>query len=132
MECAYASSSYSDYEGWDFEPSSTFPKAKKNWKCGECGRVISVGEKYNCYTGKWEGRFVSERTCMDCYSVTKYLFKGFTFGQVWDDLNDHLWNCEGEISYEAVSRLTPTARSKVCDMIEKRWPDMESEHVKTN
>lgn len=120
MNCACIGSEY-DEGGWSFEPSETYPVAKKNWKCCECGRQIPKGEKYYCLTGKWHGEFFVERMCMDCRSVTEHLFCGFTFGQVWEDLRDHLYDTGGEISWEKVARLTPAAREKVCAMIEDVW-----------
>jgi len=72
-------------------------------------------------TGKWHGEFFVERMCMDCRSVTEHLFCGFTFGQVWEDLRDHLYDTGGEISWAKVAMLTPAAREKVCDIIENVW-----------
>ena len=120
MECACIGSDY-DGDGWDYEPSETYPTAKKNWKCCECGRIIPIGEKYYCLTGKWHGLFFVKRMCMDCRSVTEHLFCGFTFGQVWGDLIDHLYDTRGEISWEKVARLTPAAQEKVCNIIENVW-----------
>ena len=120
MNCTCIGTDY-DSEGWDFEPSETFPLAKKNWKCGECGRVIPVGEKYSCYSGKWNGKFIVDRTCMDCRSVTEHLFCGFTFGHIWQDLIDHLRDCGDNIPYSKISKTTPMARSKICDIIQGAW-----------
>lgn len=120
MECACIDNG-KDGDGWAFEPTESWPSAKKNWKCGECRRVIPVGEKYYCHTGKWEGKFVVDRTCVDCRSVTLHLFCGYTFGQVWDELTSHLYDTGGEISWEKLAKLTPTARGMVCDLIERVW-----------
>lgn len=110
MECACIDSGYDDEGGWSFEPKETYPTAKKNWKCCECNRQIPKGEKYYCLTGKWHGEFFVERMCFDCRSVTEHLFCGFTFGQVWEELREHLYSTVGEISWE-----------KVCDIIEDVW-----------
>jgi len=32
--------------------------AKKDYKCGECHNVISIGEKYEYVSGKWDGSFL--------------------------------------------------------------------------
>lgn len=124
MECACIGSNYDGGE-WDFEPSETYPSAKKRWKCGECGEVIELGEKYACFSGKEDGRWYLARTCMDCHSVTEHLFCGYIFGQVWSQLADHLHDSGGEISFSNIAKLTPKAREKVCDLIEQSWVDCE-------
>lgn len=124
MECACIDNE-NDFDGWDYEPTESFPIAKKNWKCGECRRTIPIGEKYSCHTGKWMGKFVIDRTCMDCRSVTEHLFCSWTYGMVWDELTDHLHDTIGEISWEKVAKLTPVARAMVCDLIERVWEKWE-------
>lgn len=121
MDCTCIDSYYGDDDEWSVEPSETYPSAKKRWKCCECGGVIPVGEKYSCVTGRWDGKFVVHRTCIDCRSVTENLFCGYTFTQVWFDLFYHLSYSEGEIPWEKLSKLTPVAKDKVCDLIEEIW-----------
>ena len=121
MDCSCIGSDGDNCDFWDFEPTESFPIAKKNWKCQECGRVISKGEKYSGYSGKAEGSWIVHRSCMDCQSVTENLFCSWTFGKVWDALSDYIWDSGGEISWSKVAKLTPVARGKVCDLIEKCW-----------
>lgn len=122
MECSCIGTDY-DGEGWDIGPSETYPIAKKNWTCCECREKIPKGEKYSCYSGKTDGRFIVYRTCLDCRSVTNHLFCGWTFECVWDDVWCHISDTQGEISWEKVSKLTPIAREKVCAMVEKVWKE---------
>ena len=42
----------------DFSRSSTH-KAKKPHKCFLCGGKIAIGEKYERYTGKYDGDFLT-------------------------------------------------------------------------
>ena len=35
--------------------NSTYPKAKKEYKCDLCDQKIKVGEKYHRYSGKYDG-----------------------------------------------------------------------------
>ncbi len=45
----------------------TFPKARHgNFKCVECDRPIAKGEKHEHIKGKYEGEWVSWRTCTGC------------------------------------------------------------------
>lgn len=120
MECACIGSSYDGGE-WDFEPSESFPVARKRWKCGECGGIIAVGEKYACFSGKADDRWFLARTCMDCHSITEHLFCGYIYGCVWSQLSDHLHESGGEIGWTKIAKLTPKARGKVCDLIEQCW-----------
>lgn len=124
MDCACIGSNYDDGE-WDFEPSETFPVARKRWKCDECGETIEVGKKYACFSGKEGGRWFLARTCMDCHSVTEHLFCGWIYGQVWSQLTEHLHESGGEVAWVEIAKLTPKAREKVCDMVERYWEEIE-------
>ena len=124
MECACIGSNYDGGE-WDFEPSETYPRAKKRWKCGECGETIELGKKYACFSGKEDGRWCLSRTCMDCHSVTEHLFCGWIYGQVWSQLADHVYESGGEVAWVKIAKLTPRAREKVCDMVERYWEEIE-------
>jgi hypothetical protein len=46
--------------------TTTFPRARASWTCLECGRTIRPGERYEKIRGKFEGEFVTYRTCIGC------------------------------------------------------------------
>lgn len=48
---------------------SSRPRARKPQRCCECKRTIRVGETYDRASGKWDGRFDSYATCLDCMAA---------------------------------------------------------------
>jgi hypothetical protein len=127
MECACIHEGL-DFD-WDYEPSRTTIVAKKRWRCIECGRAIAVGDKHEFFTGRIDGRWDKSRTCLDCVSVIDHLFCDWYVGQIWEDLEDHIW-CSGiEVSWVKLAKLTPYAREKVCNIIEKLWLEVDKGEV---
>lgn len=52
----------------------TYPIARKQYYCCECGREIAVGDWYESARGLWTGhnRFRGYRTCRMCVAVRKW------------------------------------------------------------
>ena len=48
-------------------------KAAKDHKCGECGRPIQKGERYEFSTGQYDGFISRHRTCSRCLEVRRYV-----------------------------------------------------------
>ena len=110
-------------KGPDFY-SERMPIARKSHKCGECGRDILPGEKYECFSGCWDRIFNTHKTCSDCLSIRKTFFcYGCCFGMMLEFLHEHIRDFGGEISSDCIIPLTKAARDKVCDMIEAMWED---------
>ncbi len=68
-------------------------RARKDHRCGECGRAIQKGEIYRNISGLWEGEFVSEKTCGHCAIGQNLLSRecdGFVFHAVAEDLHEHI------------------------------------------
>jgi hypothetical protein len=96
--------------------------------CGECKRIIEEGEKYEVYVGlDGDRKNHVHITCADCRSVVKGLFGCFTFGDVWDTLEDEVREINGEVPEACLKGLTKTAREKLCDIIEEVWEDLNEE-----
>ncbi len=65
----------------------SFPVAKKEYKCCECGEPIKPGQKHHAATGFWEGDWLTYRTCMTCYRIREdYCGGEFVFGELRDTL----------------------------------------------
>jgi len=110
-----------DYDGPEFV-SEKIVKARKIHKCGECGREISPGEKYEKVVGKWEGDLSSHKTCVDCLSIRDNFFcNGWAYGGIWEHLQEHLLEMQGSVSSDCLIGLTPKARESVCEHIEDIW-----------
>ena len=48
--------------------NETYPKARKQYECCECGSDIDKGEKHQCVTGLWD-EFETHRTCLICSDI---------------------------------------------------------------
>lgn len=67
-------------------------KARKEHGCGECGRVIVIGETYHYEFGTMEGHADAYVTCAHCMTGRGWLQKncgGFVYEQTVDELNEH-------------------------------------------
>lgn len=67
-------------------------KARKEHRCGECGRLIAIGETYHYEFGKMEGRTDTYITCAHCMVARGWLTKncgGFVYEQVIDETKEH-------------------------------------------
>jgi hypothetical protein len=96
--------------------------AKKLHKCCECHKAILPSEKYEYVSQLVEGDFFTHKTCLDCLSVRDEFFcDGWWFENVWEHLTEHINNLSGDISENCIKALTPHARGKVCELIEKTW-----------
>jgi len=55
---------------YDLEPATflkdTWPKARKEHLCSDCGETIRKGEKYNCLVTVFDGDLVPYNICKSC------------------------------------------------------------------
>jgi hypothetical protein len=62
------------------------PKARKAYKCCECGDVIPKGSIYERVTGKWYDAIDVYRTCAPCEEIRRALCcEGWTYTMLWED-----------------------------------------------
>jgi len=123
MQCATVLTGYDD--GAAETLSLKIVTARKQHKCHECYRKIQPGERYENYVGLFDGIF-RQKTCLDCISLRDVFFiDGFIFEAIWQDMREHIHYCGDQISESALSKLTPVARARVCDMISEIWWDEE-------
>jgi len=117
----------------DFDGIIDFHKEKevtahKEHKCGECNITIHPGDNYEYVSGKCDGHFFTAKTCLDCLSVRKTFFcEGWYYGQVWDDIDNHLLDVDGLVSWNCLRKLTNVARNKILESIEKIFNEIEEE-----
>lgn len=67
-------------------------RARKPYRCGECGRDIAPGETYRYTFSVYEGHAGTDRTCAHCAVMQDWLLRacnGWVFGAVCDDINEH-------------------------------------------
>jgi RNase P subunit RPR2 len=71
-------------------------KARKEYKCYECGKIIKPGERYEYTVGVWDGDLSVFRTCAPCAAIWEEYFCGCrVFGElatyVSEDLGAELY-----------------------------------------
>lgn len=102
-------------------------KARKHHKCCECYRQIEVGESYEYVSGIWDGVPHIYKTCADCLSIKNVFFTSYYFRELWSMLEEQ-YNFEYDrIPESCLSKLTSTARSRICNLVEEQWEDEEDE-----
>lgn len=72
-------------DGYDYPDfcADSFHMARKEHKCCECLEIIKPGQKYHKAVGKWDGGFLTYKTCMPCYYIRKqYCPSGYIFGKL--------------------------------------------------
>ncbi len=62
---------------------SDIHKARMAHLCGECGRTIKIGERYEVYTIYRDMEFSRHKTCLGCMRIRDHLCRhGWIFGGV--------------------------------------------------
>ena len=111
----------------DVEPefcNQRLPIARKEHTCCECARKIEPGETYEAFSGKWEGDFHTFKTCTDCLSIRHAFFcESWICGETYQDLWEHISEVDGQISTDCILSLSPRAKERVLDMIDRLWED---------
>ena len=64
---------YCDYDSMPDFFSEKFVYAKKKHICCECGKEIKIGDEYKYITGKWDGDFITYKTCEKCSNLFESL-----------------------------------------------------------
>jgi RNase P subunit RPR2 len=60
---------YCDYDQPEFYSARIIKKARKQFKCDECGGPILPGDSYELVAAKWEGDFSTIHTCEMCHDL---------------------------------------------------------------
>ena len=112
-----------DVDEFCFTLSDEYPTARKQHKCGECGRIIEAGKKYRKEKLLNDGEITTQKTCLDCNSIRKEFFDSFYYGMIRECFVEHVQDCYGEVPEKCLSKLTPNALAWACDVIERVWED---------
>jgi len=101
------------------------PKARKEHTCNECGQTIKVGDHYEKVTAKWpedSGRIRTYKTCLNCLTIRDSFFcEHFYFGNIWDEMREHISEFDGQISEDCIAKLHKGARDILCEAIQEFW-----------
>lgn len=108
--------------------SSTSPTARKEHECGECRGVIKPGEDYERVFYRFEKEVSVHKTCEVCVEIREHFFcKGYCYGMIYENLNEHIWNLCGKIGSECLLGLSPRARDVLFDLIESYWAETDED-----
>lgn len=91
----------------------TYPFARKDHRCEECGETIARGTKHQLVKQLFDGSWSSTRTCMSCVEIADHFTCGSRItGQLWADLEENFYPdmkaggpCMKGLSPEAKARL---------------------------
>lgn len=125
MECACFSSDNDDYVTM---LATNKRRAAKGHRCSECLGTIFPGQTYLEERYLFDGTVETHKTCTCCESVRDNLLCQFTFGAIWFELRDHLYEAisgEYDLPWSKLAGLTPLAQANVLLMIEEIWQDAE-------
>jgi hypothetical protein len=122
MECSCFDANVDDYVTVIEDIIRTDVKVHK---CYECGRDIVPGERYKYEKIVNEGHHDDYKTCIDCASVREHLVCSFYYGDVWELVRESISYYTNDYPWSKIAKLTPTARGKVCEIIESQWDDEE-------
>ena len=97
----------------DYDPTlyrSQTRATRRRRECGECGRSIAVGERYQNSFGVWARGSATHTTCEHCWVAVEWLAencRSYSHGNIWSDFDGH-------ITYMpfSLSRLSVGARRK--------------------
>ena len=112
---------YDDNEAEFYE--TTLPKARKTHQCTECGNAIQPGENYERTSAKWDGDLSTFNTCLLCVEIrNKFSCGGWSFGSVWEDLTEGLFD---RLTFGCLEGLSPAAKEKVLEWWRK-WKGLST------
>lgn len=96
----------------DLEPPEficvSLKKARKNHKCCECGEIIPAGNQYQYISGKWDGDFLTFKTCATCAAIRS------DYCCCYGDLRTDLWQALG---LDYVTGKTIDDTGPACDIV---------------
>lgn len=124
MDCSTVSCSDCGDEGVLL--SAKMVKAGKKCRCEECHINIEKGTEYYREVLVFEENEKPKilRTCPTCLNIRNTFFEyGFIYSTVLDDLNEHIYQCDGDISEGTLAKLTPEAKEVVCEMLEEYFEE---------
>jgi len=126
MECSCEINSGGCDEVYE-EVHSRIKISKTAHVCGECGKKIPPGEKYEKYYGEFDGEKYQHTTCLDCVSFRENFFGDWQFESLWETFSNYMDDCGWEVPEKCLSKVTPATRTRICEMTEEYWEEEDEE-----
>jgi len=93
--------------------NAKFRRAKKEYRCCECGETIAQGDRYEYVWGVWEGDQQTYRTCATCHAIREGLFcNGSTYTWMKTELREFVQECFDDLPWDAIRALPDKATRK--------------------
>lgn len=95
-----------DVEPWEVYREES-RRARKEYRCFECGRTIEPRESYLHSTGKLDGDWLTQRICAHCAAAGQWMVKvcgGWMLGGLDVELKEH-WDEEPELRHLWLGRV---------------------------
>ncbi len=102
--------------------SARYQRARAEYKCVECRRQITIGERYRYAVSKYEGQIDIYRTCAHCAIAEDWLgvhCHGWIFGEIEEDLAQHVttrWSIDEEREI-----VVPSVPARLVVGIRRKW-----------
>lgn len=87
-------------------------KARKPHVCCECKGRIAQGQQFEHCVMKYEGRWLSYKTCMLCVEIRNVFTcgEGWLFESLWDDMEEYAFDVLTTAS-KCFAKLSPAAKA---------------------
>ena len=82
-------------------------RARKEHRCGDCGRVIQPGETYRVSKGLSDSYFMEFKECQQCQAASQWLIavcRGYLFRGIGEELQEH-WDEEWQLRCLGLGKL---------------------------
>ena len=94
--------------------------------CCECNSEIPPGNTHEFFWGETDGDRSEYRTCALCVEIRDKLFcDGWLFGQVWDEIDQHIYDHKGKLRSECFEGLSAEARDVLIDRVQDYWDEQD-------
>lgn len=112
--CNFSVGGDADYDDSPEFQSVSTPKARKQYRCVECGAEIRKGTRYERTSGKFDGDIYTVKTCLVCAEIADAFSEGIVAGELWAEIRE----CFPALTTGCFSKLeTPEAKA----FLRERW-----------
>jgi len=110
---------YADFDGNVEFFNKAHHVAAKEHRCHECRQPIPIGTVYEYVSGKFDGDFWTQKTCLICAEIADTFYcEGRVYGNLWEDMYEVM----SELNTSCLARLkTPAAKAE----LQRRWIEWE-------
>jgi hypothetical protein len=122
MSCADVCLSH-DYDGDSSLYREGFSRARKEYRCCECGDVILLRELYQWATGKHGSGMFRVQTCSVCAEIrAAFVCGSWIFGELWESIRDEMFPVWKRASaVDCLAKLTSDAAIAKCNAEYADW-----------